>query len=181
MDTVWRMLSTTSHEFVEGSTTWSQLAGVPMNDLANTTLEDQTRHQWLWSAAELDSLGWAVGDTAWRMSLPRAGNLGASSVDRATLRVRWTATTALGGIVTDKNIRVAGDEFTQDIEEYMRRQHNRPQQPTKQCQRIESRVLHTHGNARRITNASHFTRRAPPPNRAVDAIFCAVEKKPDIR
>ena len=31
---------------------------------------------------------------------------------------------ALGGIVTDKNIRVAGDEFTQDIEEYMRRQHN---------------------------------------------------------
>ncbi len=100
VDTVWRMLSTTSHEFVEGSTTWSQLAGVPMNDLANTTLEDQTRHQWLWSAAELDSLGWAVGDTAWRMSLPRAGNLGASSVDRATLRVRWTATTALGGIVT---------------------------------------------------------------------------------
>ena len=100
VDTVWRMLSTTSHEFVEGSTTWSQLAGVPMNDLANTTLEDQTRHQWLWSAAELDSLGWAVGDTAWRMSLPRAGNLGASSVDRATLRIRWTATTALGGIVT---------------------------------------------------------------------------------
>ena len=100
VDTVWRMLSTTSHEFVEGSTTWSQLAGVPMNDLTNTTLEDQTRHQWLWSAAELDSLGWAVGDTAWRMSLPRAGNLGASSVDRATLRVRWTATTALGGIVT---------------------------------------------------------------------------------
>ena len=100
VDTVWRMLSTTSHEFVEGSTTWSQLAGVPMNDLANTALEDQTRHQWLWSAAELDSLGWAVGDTAWRMSLPRAGNLGASSVDRATLRVRWTATTALEGIVT---------------------------------------------------------------------------------
>ncbi|MED5335461.1 MAG: rod shape-determining protein, partial [Bacteroidota bacterium] len=34
------------------------------------------------------------------------------------------AVIALGGIVTDKNIRVAGDEFTQDIEEYMRRQHN---------------------------------------------------------
>ena len=100
VDTVWRMLSTTSHEFVEGSTTWSQLAGVPMNDLANTTLEDQTRHQWLWSAAELDSLGWLVGDSAWRMSLPRAGNLGAASVDRATLRVRWTATTALSGVVT---------------------------------------------------------------------------------
>jgi rod shape-determining protein MreB len=31
---------------------------------------------------------------------------------------------ALGGIVCDKNIRVAGDEFTSDIEEYMRRQHN---------------------------------------------------------
>ena len=34
------------------------------------------------------------------------------------------AVIALGGIVTDKNIRVAGDELTQDIEEYMRRQHN---------------------------------------------------------
>jgi rod shape-determining protein MreB len=34
------------------------------------------------------------------------------------------AVIALGGIVTDKNIRVAGDEFTADIEEYMRRQHN---------------------------------------------------------
>ncbi|MBK9175067.1 MAG: rod shape-determining protein [Flavobacteriales bacterium] len=34
------------------------------------------------------------------------------------------AVIALGGIVCDKNIRVAGDEFTQDIEEYMRRQHN---------------------------------------------------------
>lgn len=34
------------------------------------------------------------------------------------------AVIALGGIVTDKNIRIAGDEFTSDIEEYMRRQHN---------------------------------------------------------
>ena len=34
------------------------------------------------------------------------------------------AVIALGGIVTDTNIRVAGDEFTHDIEEYMRRQHN---------------------------------------------------------
>ena len=100
VDTVWRMLATTSHEFVDGSTTWSQLAGVPMNDLASTTLEDQVRHQWLWSAEELDSLGWLVGDSAWRMSLPRAGNLGAASVDRATLRVRWTSTTALSGVVT---------------------------------------------------------------------------------
>ncbi len=34
------------------------------------------------------------------------------------------AVIALGGIVTDKNVRIAGDEFTHDIEEYMRRQHN---------------------------------------------------------
>ena len=34
------------------------------------------------------------------------------------------AVIALGGIVCDKSIRVAGDEFTQDIEDYMRRQHN---------------------------------------------------------
>ena len=34
------------------------------------------------------------------------------------------AVIALGGIVCDKSIRVAGDEFTNDIEDYMRRQHN---------------------------------------------------------
>jgi len=34
------------------------------------------------------------------------------------------AVIALGGIVRDKSIRVAGDEFTNDIEDYMRRQHN---------------------------------------------------------
>ncbi|MCO4814001.1 MAG: rod shape-determining protein [Flavobacteriales bacterium] len=34
------------------------------------------------------------------------------------------AVIALGGIVADKSIRVAGDDFTNDIEEYMRRQHN---------------------------------------------------------
>jgi rod shape-determining protein MreB len=34
------------------------------------------------------------------------------------------AVIALGGVVCDKSIRVAGDEFTADIEEYMRRQHN---------------------------------------------------------
>jgi len=34
------------------------------------------------------------------------------------------AVIALGGIVCDKSIRVAGDEFTADIEDYMRRQHN---------------------------------------------------------
>lgn len=34
------------------------------------------------------------------------------------------AVIALGGIVCYKSIRVAGDDFTSDIEEYMRRQHN---------------------------------------------------------
>lgn len=34
------------------------------------------------------------------------------------------AVIALGGIVCDKSIRVAGDDFNSDIEEYMRRQHN---------------------------------------------------------
>ncbi len=34
------------------------------------------------------------------------------------------AVIALGGIVCDRSIRVAGDDFTKDIVEYMRRQHN---------------------------------------------------------
>jgi len=34
------------------------------------------------------------------------------------------AVIALGGIICDKNIRIAGDEFNQDIEEFMRKQHN---------------------------------------------------------
>ncbi|NQY68517.1 MAG: rod shape-determining protein [Flavobacteriales bacterium] len=34
------------------------------------------------------------------------------------------AVIALGGIVCDKSIRVAGDNFTSDIEEYMRKQHS---------------------------------------------------------
>jgi len=34
------------------------------------------------------------------------------------------AVIALGGIVNNKSIRIAGDEFTADIEEYMRKQHN---------------------------------------------------------
>lgn len=34
------------------------------------------------------------------------------------------AVIALGGIVCNKSIRIAGDEFTADIEEYMRKQHN---------------------------------------------------------
>jgi len=31
---------------------------------------------------------------------------------------------SLGGIVANKSIRIAGDDFTADIQEYMRRQHN---------------------------------------------------------
>jgi len=34
------------------------------------------------------------------------------------------AVIALGGIVCNKSIRIAGDEFNSDIEEYMRKQHN---------------------------------------------------------
>jgi len=34
------------------------------------------------------------------------------------------AVIALGGIVADKSIRIAGDDFTNEIEEYMRRKHN---------------------------------------------------------
>jgi rod shape-determining protein MreB len=34
------------------------------------------------------------------------------------------AVIALGGIVCDQSIRVAGDEFNMDISEYMKRQHN---------------------------------------------------------
>ncbi|MFT6210418.1 MAG: rod shape-determining protein MreB [Bacteroidia bacterium] len=34
------------------------------------------------------------------------------------------AVIALGGIVCDRSIRTAGDDFTADIEDYMRRQHN---------------------------------------------------------
>ncbi|MCF0195659.1 MAG: rod shape-determining protein [Bacteroidaceae bacterium] len=34
------------------------------------------------------------------------------------------AVISLGGIVTDKSLRVAGDELTEDIQEYMSRQHN---------------------------------------------------------
>ncbi|MGL5561465.1 MAG: rod shape-determining protein [Tannerellaceae bacterium] len=34
------------------------------------------------------------------------------------------AVISLGGIVSNKSIRIAGDDFTDDIKEYMRRQHN---------------------------------------------------------
>jgi rod shape-determining protein MreB len=34
------------------------------------------------------------------------------------------AVIALGGIVNNKSIRIAGDDFNSDIEEYMRKQHN---------------------------------------------------------
>lgn len=34
------------------------------------------------------------------------------------------AVISLGGIVCNRSIRIAGDDFTEDIQEYMRRQHN---------------------------------------------------------
>jgi rod shape-determining protein MreB and related proteins len=34
------------------------------------------------------------------------------------------AVIALGGIVANKSIRIAGDDFNSDIEEYMRKAHN---------------------------------------------------------
>jgi hypothetical protein len=99
-DTVYRLLQTAHHEFEGGSDLWSELAGVPSGELLSTPLADGVRHQWLWTAEELDAIGWEAGNVAWRMSLPRAGDLGASSVARATLRARWTSTTALDGILT---------------------------------------------------------------------------------
>ena len=42
----------------------------------------------------------------------------------ASFLLLFTAIIALGGIVCDKSIRIAGDELTADIEDYMRRQHN---------------------------------------------------------
>ena len=99
-DTVYQMLQVNHHSFEDDATVWSSLAGQPANDVLSTTLQDQVRHQWMWTEAELDSLGWSVGDSAWRLSLPRAGNLSASSVSRMTLRVRWTSTESLQGMVT---------------------------------------------------------------------------------
>ncbi|MGB1384724.1 MAG: LamG-like jellyroll fold domain-containing protein [Flavobacteriales bacterium] len=99
-DTIIRVLQTAHHEFVGGSDTWSELQGEPSTELLSSALGDGVRHQWLWTADELDALGWENGNVAWRMSLPRAGNLSAASVARATLRARWTTATALDGIVT---------------------------------------------------------------------------------
>ena len=99
-DTLLRALDVAFHHLPDSSVTWSQLSGLSEEDNVDVNLEGQRRHQWIWTAEELDSLGWATGDTAWRMSLPRAGNLAASSVGRLTLRARWTATSSLEGMVT---------------------------------------------------------------------------------
>ena len=99
-DTVIRVLQTAHHEFEGGSQTWSQVDGQPAGEWTEVGLADGVRHQWLWTASDLDAMGWENGGVAWRMSLPRAGNLAASSVARVTLRARWTSTTALEGMVT---------------------------------------------------------------------------------
>ena len=100
VDTIVHPLQVASHDFQGNSELWSQLAGVPMNDLLTVNVNADVRHQWVWTAAELDSLAWAVGDSAWRLSLPRAGDLGAASAGRATLRARWSASASLDGVVT---------------------------------------------------------------------------------
>ena len=116
-DTVVRVLQTAHHEFEGGSELWSELAGLPANDLLNMALAEDVRHQWLWTASELDALGWESGNVAWRLSLPRAGNLSAASVARATLRARWTSTSALDGIVTSGWLTlVDGPVSVQDME-----------------------------------------------------------------
>lgn len=47
------------------------------------------------------------------------------------------AVISLGGIVANKSIRIAGDDFTTDIQEYMRRQHNlRIGERTAECIKI---------------------------------------------
>lgn len=100
VDTILWPLQVASHDFQGDSESWSQLAGVPMNNLLTVDVDSDVRHQWVWTAAELDLIAWAPGDSAWRMSLPRAGDLGAASVGRATLRARWSSSASLDGMVT---------------------------------------------------------------------------------
>ena len=52
------------------------------------------------------------------------------------------AVISLGGIVTNSSIRVAGDDFTSDIQEYMRRQHN-----VKVSERMAERIKISVGSA----------------------------------
>jgi hypothetical protein len=94
-DTVLRVLATAHHEFVDGSSVWSEA-----NELVEMALEGQTRHQWLWSSEELEAMGWEVGSSAWRLRLPRSGSSAPMHVDRATLRARWTETSSLDGMIT---------------------------------------------------------------------------------
>ncbi len=52
------------------------------------------------------------------------------------------AVISLGGIVTNSSIRIAGDDFTADIQEYMRRQHN-----VKVSERMAERIKISVGSA----------------------------------
>ena len=99
-DTVLHGLEQVIHAWENAPAMWSSVAGVPQSELVTAEAEEGVRHQWMWHASELDSLGWAVGDSAWRWVLPRAGQLNASSVGRLTLRARWTDTAALEGMLT---------------------------------------------------------------------------------
>ena len=88
----------TSHEFVDGSTTVAA-CGVPMNDLASTALKTKSAIGGF--GLRRNSIPW-VGSWETRRGACRfhAQGTGTQSVDRATLRVRWTSTTALSGVVT---------------------------------------------------------------------------------
>ena len=99
-DTLLDTLDVALHQLPDSAVIWSQLPALPMEESAEVLLDDQVRHQWMWTTTELDSMGWVEGDSAWRMSLPRAGNLAASSVSRVTLRARWTESSSLESMVT---------------------------------------------------------------------------------
>ena len=94
-DTVLHTTSVAFHEFPDSSTTWSDMTGLPNGEMMTSSLGNERRHQWMWHAHELDSLGWSPDEHVWRWALPRAGNLSASSARRVTLRARWTAQTSL--------------------------------------------------------------------------------------
>ena len=99
-DTLIDSLLVASHVLSDDSQLWSQLSGASMNDPLTVNVMEDVRHQWIWTSAELDSLSWAVGDSAWRLALLRAGDLGAAFVGRATLRARWSEFSSLTNIVT---------------------------------------------------------------------------------
>ena len=98
-DTVMEFLQRWSHAMPDSTLSW--LFPTENEDLAwDDVLDEGVRHQWLWTSEELDSMAWGVDEEAWRLELPRSGNLSASSIARATLRARWTSANMLDGMVS---------------------------------------------------------------------------------